>query len=484
VRAAQVRASLKHPIVDGDGHWTESLPVLLEYVRDAAGTKAVDDYQRNRLRRHQWYSATREERQQRRLKRYGWWVHPTDTQQRATIMLPGLLHERLGELGIDFAVVYPTLGLGLAGQESDELRVGGARAYNTMAAEFFAAYSDNLTPAAVIPTKTPAEAVAELNHAVKQLGLKTIVLAGCVRRSIETDPLTGYYFDSLGLDSPYDYDPLWQACVDNRVAVTAHGDSHGWPARSSTTNMVFNHIGHFADNNHVFARAVFLGGITSRFPTLNFAFLEGGAGWGVNLLTDLIGHWEKRNPEVMREYLRPTRTDLRQLRALIGQYAPPRMKAYVEETLNNLDAVNTGSPEETEARELVHTDDFEHIAVSSKSELAELYARNFYFGCEADDPVTSWAFDGRMPARLKAILGSDIGHWDAPDLAAVIPEAFAMVERGLLNDGDFRDFAFTNSILLHGRMNPAFFDGTTVEKQAREVLEGPRGMYDEGGTQR
>ena len=42
-------------------------------------------------------------------------------------------------------------------------------------------------------------------------------------------------------------------------------------------------------------KSLFLGGVTRRFPTLNFAFLEGGVSWAAALLSDLVGHWEKRN---------------------------------------------------------------------------------------------------------------------------------------------------------------------------------------------
>ena len=36
-----------------------------------------------------------------------------------------------------------------------------------------------------------------------------------------------------------------------------------------------------------------------RFPQLRFAFLEGGAAWACNLLSDLLGHWEKRNRDAI-----------------------------------------------------------------------------------------------------------------------------------------------------------------------------------------
>jgi hypothetical protein len=52
----------------------------------------------------------------------------------------------------------------------------------------------------------------------------------------------------------------------------------------------------------------------------------------------------------------------------------------------------------------------------------------------------------------------------------VVPEAHELVERGLLTDDDFRDFACENAIRLHGGVNPRFFEGTAVADHARRVL--------------
>jgi hypothetical protein len=51
-----------------------------------------------------------------------------------------------------------------------------------------------------------------------------------------------------------------------------------------------------------------------------------------------------------------------------------------------------------------------------------------------------------------------------------VPEAYELVEHGLLDDDDFRDFMFTNAVRFWGEVNPDFFKGTVVEKQAAEVL--------------
>ena len=68
------------------------------------------------------------------------------------------------------------------------------------------------------------------------------------------------------------------------------------------------------------------------------------------------------------------------------------------------------------------------------------------------------------------MLGSDIGHWDVPDLRDVVEEAYELVEHGLMSDTEFRAFTFENAVRLHGGMNSRFFAGTTIEQAAGEVL--------------
>jgi len=69
---------------------------------------------------------------------------------------------------------------------------------------------------------------------------------------------------------------------------------------------------------------------------------------------------------------------------------------------------------------------------------------------------------------------TDIGHFDVPDMTAVVPEAYELVEHGLIDDDDFRDFTFANAVRFWGEVNPDFFKGTTVEKAAAEGLASPR----------
>lgn len=102
----------------------------------------------------------------------------------ATSILPRLLCERLDDFGFDFIVPYPSAGLRTPFIADGEMRQAACRAFNMFSAVQFRPYSDRLMPAAVIPMHTPGEAIAELDYAVKILGLKVAIMASLVRRPI------------------------------------------------------------------------------------------------------------------------------------------------------------------------------------------------------------------------------------------------------------------------------------------------------------
>ena len=51
-------------------------------------------------------------------------------------------------------------------------------------------------------------------------------------------------------------------------------------------------------------------------------------------------------------------------------------------------------------------------------------------------------------------------------------EAYEMLEHELMTEDDFRAFVFENVVNMYGQVNPDFFKGTAVEKEAEEVLNG------------
>ncbi len=314
-----IKGQIDHPIIDGDGHLIEFVPWLRDLVVDVADESVAKRFDTLVNGAAAVRGVPEDARRELGISRSSYWALPArNTLDRATAMLPELLYDRLDEIGIDFALLYPTYGLTVVGVLDDELRGAVARACNRYIAEAYAPYRDRLEPVASIPMFTPEEAVAELHYAVEELGLKTVMMAGVVPRAHEgaTNDRTSRWIDTLGHDSAYDYDPVWQACVDLGVCPTFHASGMGWGSRTSTTNYVYNHIGNFATAGEATARSLIFGGVTKRFPDLRFAFLEGGVAWGVNLLADLIGHFEKRNRQSLEHY-NPANLDRAQMQTLL-----------------------------------------------------------------------------------------------------------------------------------------------------------------------
>jgi predicted TIM-barrel fold metal-dependent hydrolase len=407
--AKRLRASFKHPIIDADGHWAEYAPLMREEFRRIGGDTAVEALAAASQRIPNSLRMSVTERRRRRIGQEAFWFLPTkNTLDRATAMLPRLMYERLDDLGLDFCVVYPTAGLGYYRLQPERLRRALCRAYNVFTAEQFRPFADRIIPAAIIPMYTPEEAIEELEFASRQLGLKVVMMGGLMRRPItalaEEHPEASKFvewYDVIGIDSEYDYDPVWEKCRELRIAPSFHNGARSILLRNSPSNFCYNHIGHFASAGEAVAKALFFGGVTRRFPELNFAFLEGGVGWACSLYADLIGHWEKRNRQAL-ENTNPDQLDQAGLLALAEKYGQP--------------------------------------AVGS---------------------------------RLNALFSSDIGHFDVPDMTEVVPEAYELVEHGLLTEDDFRDFMFANAVRFWGEVNPDFFKGTVVEKQAADLLAQP-----------
>ncbi len=472
---AQVRASLKHPIIDADGHWVEYTPVFAERMRKLAGDKAADGFLASQRRIPDALRLSIAERKQRGIAMEGYWGRQsTNTRDRATAMMPRMLYDRLDELGIDFGIIYPTAGLSIPRIQDDEMRRAVARGFNIVTAEYFAKLSDRLTPAAVIPMFTPEEAIEELEFATKELGAKVGMFGGAFARRMPIaeglDPSLARFvvsYDSIGLDSDYDYDPVWQKCRELGMAPTFHAGGRGFALRVSPSNFTFNHIGHFAAAGHAIAKGLFLGGVTRRFPDLNYAYLEGGVGWGCQLFADLIEHWERRGAKGIA-YMDPKKLDRALLKSLVDKYGYEDMSAELARRdgwpIREEDELTGGVPV---------LDDFAACEISRKQDWIDLYAKPYYFGCEADDRMNVMAFSRANPfgARINAIFSSDIGHFDVPDMLKPVPEAYELVEEGFITGDDFRDFTFANAVRLWGTQNPRFFEGTLVAKEAAAVLD-------------
>lgn len=490
MKPADVRKRLDHPIIDADGHHIETMPILKPFLIDSvraiaggdlakkieAGAAGVD-YDETVLR--PWSKLSQSERSARGISRPPWWSLPAaNSLDRATSHLPRLMAARLDDLGIDFAVLYPSRMLTATAIPDPELRVAVCRSLNLFYAEAYRPYADRMTAVAQIPTHSPDEAIRELNFAVEELGFKAVLVNGLIHRPLqgaitgESRPnwgsIGGSRIDTLGLDSEHNYDPFWNRCLELKVCPASHTPGMGWGSRQSVSNYMFNHIGSFGASMEATCKGLFMGGVTRRFPALRFGLLEGGVGWACSLLADLIGHWEKRNRTTIHR-LDPKRIDADLMMDLFERYG---------DAVFNADAPGLRESFASLEPEPPFTDEWNALDIDSAQTLVQCFQNNFYFGCEADDISVAWAFNTKLNpqgARLRAMFSSDIGHWDVMDMTGVLGEAYELVEHEHITHDDFRDFTAGFPIEFYAGLNTAFFKGTRVEGFAEARLARAQG---------
>jgi hypothetical protein len=474
--ARRLRTSLGHPIIDSDGHILESLPLLMTYLEKLFGSQAINAFHEENKAHPVRTMGNRE----RGEPRSSWWASTNNTLDQASCTAPGLFADRMGEFGIDFAIQYPSFGLRLMTTFDVTVRRQLARAQNTMIADLYRPFADRMTPVASIPMHTPEEAVEELQHVVGELGLKVVTMPPVLARPLPSNPdafPAARMLDRYGIDSEYDYSPVWQTCVDLGVAVTFHG-GQGFlympDGQESYTNFAANHILAHANLQLQVAKSLLFAGIPRRHPTLRFAFLEGGVGWACDLLHHFEEHWEKRNPEGLKK-LDPRLMNNQLYDSLLEKYGmpvPQRTADGLAWRTGELSVAASGVVVPDDAEWI--RDEFADALIDDKYELKEMFENQLFFGCESDDLSVYRATNSKgnaMHARLRPLFSSDAGHFDLWDIRTAVPTSHKMVEEGLLDDNDYRQFVFDNPVRLFGSMNPNFYKGTTVEAEAQAVLD-------------
>ena len=394
------------------------------------------------------------------MSRGPWWGIPNDATDVATASIPAVFARRMAELGLDFAVLYPTVGLGFPTMPDARPRQILCRAVNVMNAELTRPHRAYMTAAAVIPMHHPDEALAELEFVVSELGTQVVAIPPGVARPVpayaDAFP-AAQLVDRFGLDSSYDYDPVWSFVCEHRLALAVHGGagySYLPTPQQSPTSFIANHVlGHAALLLET-AKSLILGGVYTRFPSLRVAYLEGGAGWAVDLLHALVEHFEKRGPQGLR-LLDPAELDLA---ALYSDFREAGMPA-ADPTADVAGTRPDGTHDEWEAS-----------GIATETEIVELFRNRIFVGCEGDDRSVRRAFDrtGNIDgAELAALFSSDIGHWDVPRLADVVGQTRSLVDGGSISPADYRAFMFSNAVKFHTGADPDFFEGTAVGEAAR-----------------
>lgn len=464
-----------HPVIDVDGHHLEYLPALDAHLGNQMGSQLFQKW----LSKQKSTKSSINDRIFKRKAMPGWWTGPcaSDIRDRAAAAFPELLVTRLDELEIDFMLLYTSVGLGTLVDPDDEIRIPFCKSLNEFYAEHYFKFSNRLTPAGVVPMFTPEEALAEIEHC-HNLGFKVIHLSPGVPRPIPivhtADPSLFpivYWLDTFGIDSQYNYDVVWQRLSELGLAATFHGHSAiatSAKASRSVTNYAFNHIGAHGSLMSEICKSLVIGGVTTRFQSLNFAFLEGGVHWACGLFNDIIEHWQKRNSKTIQRY-DPRKVDSDEMKRLANQWGGS-LVASIEIPDTGVFA-NRRESKDGDWAEPENKDDFRACNFSDVTDFQKALS-NLYFGCESEDRSIGQAFKpvNVLNLKLNAMFSTDYGHWDADKPSNLVAESRELIDHGHITTEDFRYFTADNVIALHGRNNPNFWRGTVIEEYAKNVL--------------
>ncbi len=189
------------------------------------------------------------------------------------------------------------------------------------------------------------------------------------------------WLDQFGIDSAYDYDPVWAGRAGARRVDRVPLRLHRAQPAPVDVELRVQPPRMLAEGQHSLAKSLFLGGVTRRFPGMNFAFLEGGVAWAAALYSDLIGHWEKRNIAALRANLDP---------ALVDRERDDRVDRTLRADCRRAERLRR--PREPDDM----LDEWAACGIERREDIKTLFVDPFYFGCEADDPLTSTAFNTKI----------------------------------------------------------------------------------------
>ena len=217
----------------------------------------------------------------------------------------------MDEDGIDLAVLYPTMLLGIQAHPEPEFAEVQCRAYNDWASDHTQEGEDRLFASGAVPPMSDADGVARVAQEIRRVAK----LPGMVAVFLRPNPVV----DWRPFDDPV-YDPLWAASADTGLPLGFHpflmpdlpGAAQGLRLnRKRGADRTYVPSSEIVDgpgilHNVYFTQAIAnpvdvmsticyltAGGVCERFPDAKFIFLEANGGWLVPWLERLDHHARK-----------------------------------------------------------------------------------------------------------------------------------------------------------------------------------------------
>jgi len=208
--------------------------------------------------------------------------------QEASLHRPGGVDPvaRLADMdvdGIDVAVLYGTLALGLWSVRDLDLQIACCRAFNDWLAGYCRSDPARLRAAATLPLASVDAAVEEAERAVRDLGAVVLCVHGAIA--------------GRNLDDPALF-PLYDAAERLDVPLGVHAGGTGLAVDRFVDQYALAHACAFPMDIMLGTTALLGGGVLERFARLRVALLEAGCGWFPAFLERLDEHYEKRPAEM------------------------------------------------------------------------------------------------------------------------------------------------------------------------------------------
>jgi len=184
--------------------------------------------------------------------------------------------------GIEVAVLYGTMGLGLWSVQDREFGAALCHAYNDWVYAYCSVAPDRLKGTPALPLHDMPACLAEAKRSVKELGMVTLPVPASV---MGNNP-----------DQPYLH-PLYALAEELDVPIGFHSGAGGFINDRFVNSYALAHACAFSFDAMLMFATIVGGGIVERFPRLRVVFLEAGVGWVPYWLDRLDEHYEKRPKE-------------------------------------------------------------------------------------------------------------------------------------------------------------------------------------------
>lgn len=409
-----------HPVIDGDSHKVENWVVLKDYLPSAY---------RDRIRPEQcahgyarvvfddFNPATGKTDLRRVFARPEGPGKGLFAAFHREGSLGGLFNrvrlEHMDREGIDLAILFPTVSMGLNCLLDVDFAVALARAYNDYLWEDVQCCPGRLLPIGLIPLIDVQAGLEELERCFAR-GVVGFTMAPSV--PVPHPDAPGAY-PTLAWPNPISapqYRPLLERAAALGAAVCIHGAGPGMSMPGGvydfTESFLINHIfGHRNQMQLALARVIF-DAVLEDLPTLRMGFLEGGCGWVPDLIHAFHEHWEKR----VRDFDPDLQLDLGAWqKELVLEKGPTRARelilAHGRIPLSQRVFLRRGEAFKRRRGE----DPYTWESRLATDPVAFFQSGRLIFGFESDDPAPAYMVSalGDWGAHLP-MFSVDYGHWD------------------------------------------------------------------------